>query len=436
MAGSVPAMAVALFEDEQIEPRVFGTRDDSLFRWGSITKTVTALTVLALVAENKIELSAPLERYVGNDAWANPWRATHPVRVIHLLELTAGFTDLSGIEFNHNTPLTLRAALDLNPDHRAVRWPPGTAHVYSNMTLGLTQLLIETITGGSYEAAVRRYVFEPLGMQQATTRVPNQTLVPGYKADGVTPIPYWHMTYPAYAAMNATLDDMVALIDAIQNRAVPQAHRLFSPSSALAARHGFAFTYASGMYPRVRAQHVWHGHGGDADGYRSRFAIREDGRAAYIININVDNPRLLRRLEARIERYLTQDDDRTPKARTDSPAGFDTPIGARFLGTYYPMGVRFGHEQWSAGKASVVDVAHSAHGVVVHNEGTQHRLEHVAQGQYRRVDDPEPTVIFFEDNDASYMYGELGHYVHLDHCAPYLATVCARARKHAGHTGR
>ena len=105
----------------------------------------------------------------------------------------------------------LRQALALDPDHRVSRWPPGSQHVYSNMTAGLTQLLIETIAGMPYAAAAEHYALRRLGMENAGFS-PLPDLPGGYQADGTSKIPYWHMTYPAYGALNASLADMNQLL--------------------------------------------------------------------------------------------------------------------------------------------------------------------------------------------------------------------------------
>jgi CubicO group peptidase (beta-lactamase class C family) len=125
-----------------VEPLILGADADTPLRWGSITKTITAMTVLTLAEQGKVSLQAPLQRYVDASHWGNPWRDSHPVRVIDLLEMRAGLPDLSAREFAYNQPLTLTQALALDPQHRYSRWPPGSQHVYSNMTAGLTQLLI------------------------------------------------------------------------------------------------------------------------------------------------------------------------------------------------------------------------------------------------------------------------------------------------------
>ena len=55
-----------------------------------------------LLEQQQLSIDTPLRSLLPAGAYQNPWQRTHPVRLAHLLELTAGFTDLSALEFNFN----------------------------------------------------------------------------------------------------------------------------------------------------------------------------------------------------------------------------------------------------------------------------------------------------------------------------------------------
>ena len=389
---------------------VLGAPPATPLRWGSITKTVTALTLINLSAGKGIDLESELSAHVNPNAWRNDFE--HPVRLIHLLELTAGFTDLSREEFDYNEPLTLQQALALNPTHRRTHWPPGFHHSYSNLVPGLSQLFIEQVSGTSYAEAAQQYVLQPLGMSGAGF-VPRIGLPGGFKADGVTPIPYWHMTYPAFGALNAPLEDLVTLVGAMQDpgdrRLTDLARKhLFKNHSTLGARNGFHFDYAAGLYPRVREGRVWWGHGGDADGYRSRMAFMPDLQRGYVALINTDNPKILRRIESLLEAYLTHDTTPGPAPRFDP----DKVILTDYEGVLRPVTARFG-----AGRLTDPDnVAHlrlsAAGDSLVFLRGNKSTiLIPVSASEFRRETDPVATVGFATDQGATYMQGELGNYV-------------------------
>ncbi len=404
---------------------VLGAAEATPLRWGSITKTVTALTVLRVAAARSIDISDPLARHVTARHWTNPWHAQQPLRLLHLLELTAGLPDLSGREFDHNTPVTLAEALALAPERRTLLWPPGTHHSYSNLVPGLSQLFVETVTGDTYAAAATRHVLTPLGMRgafftpHAGFRSP--PLPGGFQADGATPIPYWHMTFPAYGALNAPLDALVKLLSHLADTRSPallpaERQRLFTPATTLGARRDFGFSYAAGLYPRVRRGFVWWTHGGDADGYRSRLALLPGHDRGYVVAINVDDPGLLRRLERRLEAHLVKALQPPPPP---AAPGLDPGTLAALSGTYYPATTRFRVDPWQSGDLKVATVAPGADGshLVFRRGSRAQALLPVTDRQFRRPDDPVATVVFVADGEQLYLQGELGNFRRVDKAA-------------------
>jgi CubicO group peptidase (beta-lactamase class C family) len=63
----------------------------TLFRFGSVTKNLTALAILKLVHEGKISLDDRVKQLAPELPIINPWEDTNPIKVIHVLEHTTGF---------------------------------------------------------------------------------------------------------------------------------------------------------------------------------------------------------------------------------------------------------------------------------------------------------------------------------------------------------
>lgn len=72
---------------------------DTPFRAGSVSKLVTAITVLRLVDAGALDLAAPLRDAAPDLAFTNRWEASRPVRLVHLLEHTAGWDDIQLQEY-------------------------------------------------------------------------------------------------------------------------------------------------------------------------------------------------------------------------------------------------------------------------------------------------------------------------------------------------
>lgn len=71
-----------------------GVKRYSLFRAGSISKTIAAIAIMQLVEKGKIDLSTPVQQLAPEIAIHNPWEDKLPVSILHLLEHTAGFDDI------------------------------------------------------------------------------------------------------------------------------------------------------------------------------------------------------------------------------------------------------------------------------------------------------------------------------------------------------
>jgi CubicO group peptidase (beta-lactamase class C family) len=397
------------------------------FRLGSITKTFTALALAAALEQRGIGFDTPLDTVVGDGLFDNPF-ATRPVRLRHLVEHTAGFGDLSRVEFDYADPkpLSLADAFALDPSSRSVLWAPGTRHSYSNVSPGLSALAIERLTGEAFEVFTERTVLKPLGMPNAAF-VPLPRLARGFRDDGVTEIPYWNMTFRAYGALNASTNEMAGFLGVLLNGGIRDGTRVISPAtiatlrvpeSTLAAGVGLRIGYGLGMYGWVNRGYVFWGHGGDADGFRSRYALLPDVGRAYFVVINSDDPATLGRMQAAIETYLTTD---LPPPAEPPRAKLSAAKLARWAGEYYPSSARFAIDDWRARRSATVQIEVAKEALVLRSPRRTLRLIPTDARLFRRVDDPIATLAFvtvpLEGAPAlvcTHLQGELGNYVRLD----------------------
>jgi D-alanyl-D-alanine carboxypeptidase len=185
-------------------------RTDLPARIGGVTKTYTATVVLQLVAEHRLRLDDTVEKWLPG---AIPTGAGISVR--QLLNHTSGVFDYV------KDPRTLAPYLDgdwtrtFNPadgvryaaEHEPL-FPPGTALNYSNTNYLLLAMIVETITGRSIGAELRRRIFAPLGL--ARTSYPTSSeiagrYVHGYIADATPPVDITPLSPTVYAAAGAIL---------------------------------------------------------------------------------------------------------------------------------------------------------------------------------------------------------------------------------------
>lgn len=134
---------------------------DHVFRIGSITKQFTAVAILQLMEQGKIDLQDEITRFIPD----YPTQG-NKITIEHLLTHTSGIANYSGI-----TDTSKRESLNFTPEEMIdffrnlpMRFTTGTKWEYSNSNYFLLGYIIEKITGQSYAAYLEEHFFRPLGM--------------------------------------------------------------------------------------------------------------------------------------------------------------------------------------------------------------------------------------------------------------------------------
>jgi len=175
----IPGLAVGIVRDGHlVHLRGFGRADDSgraftpqtpLFI-GSNSKSFTALAVMQLAEAGKVDLDAPVQRYLPWFRVADP-EASAQITVRHLLNQTSGLTE------GADRRATLAAGMHpLEPAVRALATtglarPPGAAFEYSNLNYTTLGLVVEMAAGEPFDAYLKRHIFEPLNMHHTYTAI-------------------------------------------------------------------------------------------------------------------------------------------------------------------------------------------------------------------------------------------------------------------------
>lgn len=139
-----------------------GVDDQTCFRIASVTKWVTAIGLMTLYDQGKLDLDRDIGDYLGFPVRNPAWPDT-PVTARMLL--------------SHTSSLSPNAS-DYHPDWKRIgkrgydpifdeSIKPGTKHVYADYNGGLFGPLIEAITGESVQTYMDRVVFRPLGITAA-----------------------------------------------------------------------------------------------------------------------------------------------------------------------------------------------------------------------------------------------------------------------------
>ncbi len=155
--------------------------EEGRFRAGSVTKPFTSAVVLQLAAEGRLDLDAPVRRYLSGSI---P-EAYGTVTVRQLLNYTSGIPAADGpgdsfeAQWEHRFDVTdphdqIAEAVAKSPE-----FVPGTAQHYLNINYTVLGVLIEKVTGTTYEKAVSARVLRPLGLRDTSFPGRFQTRIPG-----------------------------------------------------------------------------------------------------------------------------------------------------------------------------------------------------------------------------------------------------------------
>ena len=142
---------------------------ETLFRPGSISKVFTAIAVMQLVEQGKLDLDRDVNEYLD---FAIPKTFAEPVTLRRLLTHTAGFEEVLKNLFvaSAQEMRPLREYLIAAMPERIFR--PGTVPSYSNYGLSLAGYIVERTSGESFDKYIAAHILEPLRMEHSTFAQP------------------------------------------------------------------------------------------------------------------------------------------------------------------------------------------------------------------------------------------------------------------------
>lgn len=274
---------------------------------GSITKTVLALGMLRLATEGKIQLDRPVKAILPDLPLSNPWETTAPVTVRHLLDHTAGLSDLRLWHFFSSTATPNTALSEFytrNPAVLKVHAKPGSFFAYSNMGYTILGMIIETITRQPYEKYLDENLLKPIGLHSSTFQFLSQEgtykandLAMGHFDNGKTAPALPIYLRPA-GQFTTTAADMGVLLQFMLNKGKTETGYFIDssyfenygkPANTIAFRNGIHNGYALGTFLRDRHGVTGVAHSGNIIGYKAMFYIFPNEQKGFFIAHNMDS---------------------------------------------------------------------------------------------------------------------------------------------------
>jgi D-alanyl-D-alanine carboxypeptidase len=291
----IPGMSVVVIKNGRVQAlKGYGVADiatkqpvgsDTKFPIASTTKTFTAMAIMMLVEEGKVNLDKPISQYLAN--LPPKWQL---LRLRQLLSHTAGLSeDYSWQKIKQPQDFIKAGKPDLD-------FPPGEAWSYSNTGFFLAGLVIEKVSNQSYGDFVRDRIFVPLGMKQTQAKIESiPNLATGYtwQKDRLEKVDITkdQLAQVAYSAGNiiSTASDMAKWVQALDQG------KLLSPSSyqqlwtATKLKNGRSTGCGLSWFVGSFNGHPYTQHGGNVAGYSSGLYRYPDDRLDVIVLTNNGN---------------------------------------------------------------------------------------------------------------------------------------------------
>ncbi len=256
------------------------------FRMGSLTKQFTAIAILILQNQNKLQVQDPLSKVLPNcpESWQQ-------ITIHHLLNHTSGVPEHTTklfFETKGRSPQTVQDIVDLFKD-RPLDFQPGEDHRYSNSGYILLGQIIEQVTGMSYAAFMDEHIFQPLNMKNTGYDRSDKVLehrATGYDLRDHTLVNagYIDMSIPhAAGALYSTVEDLLLWDQALYSeKLVPQAslQTMFMLSPFLAN-----YGYGVGIGQLYNRRLI--GHGGRIPGFITHLVRYPEEKLCFAILCNL-----------------------------------------------------------------------------------------------------------------------------------------------------
>ena len=387
---------------------------DTHFRAGSISKTFVAMALVQLSEDGDLDLDTPLSEIASEVPFSNWWEGGDPVRVIHLIQHTAGFDDMHFNEiYNLQDPadLPLIEVLRRNPRSRNVRWRPGTRVSYSNPGYAVAGYVIEKIAGRPYEDFIAERTFAPLGMTTSSFRLAaadEALLAKGYRARTGPPVGYPQIYLRPAGNLHTSPAELGRFVQVLLNWGETAEQLVIDPEylsnmehprSSLASEAGLRVGYGSGIAASTIEGFPMFSHGGGIDGFSSLYAYSTARDVGCVVLLNsTHSGDAMRRISQLAIRYLKADVE--PPARPRVNLAPETL--RQFEGYYHRANPRDQSAAFLEWLLSGGRVSATASGLLIDPVfGTAENLIPVTKNQFRLETDAEATRVFAEDDQGT-----------------------------------
>ena len=327
----IPGLGVGIVQEgEIVYARGFGVQSldtlepvtpNTIFCVASVAKCFTASAVMQLVEAGKIDLDAPIVKYLPYFKLDDE-RYTQ-ITIRQMLSHTSGMPDFTESEYDE---LVAQPETDEGAPERLVRSlsgrkmaaAPGERFLYSNIAYNVLGDLIAKISGQTFEAYIKEHLLAPAGMPESTFFFPEvnreRLAVPHLRTPGmiVNPVYPYHRADAPASFLHATVIEMCHWCITCLNQGSYQGRRILTPASyelmwTPVAEWGYPPLYEEvglgwtlGHFEGVRTV----SHGGMGFGWTDFLTLLPEKQSAAVILCNEESSARSRTIQAALNVIL------------------------------------------------------------------------------------------------------------------------------------
>jgi len=178
-SGNPPGLSVIAVKDGRIvynnafgyadQPHNIKATPDKVYHWWSMTKIPTAIAIMQLQEQGKVDLDDPVEKYLPWFDVIYPSENSPVITIRSLLQHTSGLPDtipamIGWVHYDDTMRNQTEIVKKYLPEFNTLRFEPGSKAVYSNLNYMVLGAVIESVSGKTYETFIAQHILQPLGM--------------------------------------------------------------------------------------------------------------------------------------------------------------------------------------------------------------------------------------------------------------------------------
>lgn len=245
--------------------------NEYVFQLGSMTKQFTAIAILMLEEQGKLNTNDIISKYIPD------YPSGNKLTIHHLLTHTSGikdFTKMKSLRDIAQKEITPKMMVDFFKNE-PVDFLPGEKFEYNNSGYVLLGYIIELVSGESYEDFIEKHIFQKIGMNQscyATDRQIIKKRANGYqkKDNGYVNKTIISFSVPfSSGSLMSTTNDMLKWQNALNQNLLLNAESTKKAFSKYKLNNGEEFTYGYGWHIREINGTPTREHGGSIFGFKT-----------------------------------------------------------------------------------------------------------------------------------------------------------------------